>query len=97
MEPRIQYAQTADGASIAFATIGQGELPVVGLPSLLPALLVGWRFPDVRRLYERLAQNRMLVLYDGRGRGLFGDRGEGALRGFDDPVRLFEVRWKEEP
>jgi class 3 adenylate cyclase len=26
---------------------------------------------------------------------LFADRGEAALRGFDDPVRLFEVRWRE--
>ena len=26
---------------------------------------------------------------------LFADRGEVALRGFDDPVRLFEVRWRE--
>ena len=26
---------------------------------------------------------------------LFSDRGETALRGFEDPVRLFEVRWRE--
>jgi len=27
---------------------------------------------------------------------MFGDRGEQALRGFDDPVRVFEVRWRED-
>ncbi len=27
---------------------------------------------------------------------LFADRGETSLRGFDDPVRLYEVRWQEE-
>jgi class 3 adenylate cyclase len=27
---------------------------------------------------------------------LFADRGETSLRGFEDPVRLFEVRWQEE-
>ena len=27
---------------------------------------------------------------------LFADRGETSLRGFEDPVRLFEVRWREE-
>jgi chloramphenicol 3-O phosphotransferase len=28
------------------------------------------------------------------GKGfLFADRGEKALRGFEDPVRRFEVRW----
>ena len=26
---------------------------------------------------------------------LFADRGETSLRGFEDPVRLFEVRWQE--
>jgi class 3 adenylate cyclase len=26
---------------------------------------------------------------------MFADRGEHDLRGFDDPVRLFEVRWRE--
>jgi adenylate cyclase len=29
-------------------------------------------------------------------RFLFADLGDVALRGFDDPVRLFEVRWREE-
>ncbi|MCH8346091.1 MAG: adenylate/guanylate cyclase domain-containing protein [Chloroflexi bacterium] len=27
---------------------------------------------------------------------LFADRGEASLKGFDEPVRLFEVRWREE-
>jgi class 3 adenylate cyclase len=27
---------------------------------------------------------------------LFADLGEAVLRGFEDPVRLFEVRWREE-
>ncbi len=31
------------------------------------------------------------------GKGfLFSDRGEVALRGFEDPVRLYEVRWRED-
>jgi hypothetical protein len=30
------------------------------------------------------------------GKGfLFSDRGDAALRGFRDPVRLFEVRWRD--
>ena len=29
MEPRIQYAQTKDGVSIAFYTLGEGMLPVM--------------------------------------------------------------------
>ena len=27
---------------------------------------------------------------------LFSDRGDVALRGFEDPVRLYEVRWRKE-
>ena len=27
---------------------------------------------------------------------LFSDRGDTALRGFEDPVRLYEVRWRED-
>jgi class 3 adenylate cyclase len=30
------------------------------------------------------------------GKGfLFSDRGDVALRGFEDPVRLYEVRWRD--
>jgi len=43
---------------------------------------------------EILVANVVRELAEGKG-FLFGDRGEVALRGFDDPVRLFEVRWRE--
>ena len=33
MEPRIQYAKTADGVSIAFWTLGEGQ-PLVQMSSL---------------------------------------------------------------
>ena len=44
---------------------------------------------------EILAANVVRELAEGKG-FLFSDRGEVPLRGFDDPVRLFEVRWREE-
>ena len=44
---------------------------------------------------EILVANVVRELAEGKG-FLFGDRGEVALRGFDDPVRLFEVRWQGE-
>ena len=43
---------------------------------------------------EILAANVVRELAEGKG-FMFGDRGEVALRGFDDPVRLFEVRWRD--
>ncbi len=42
-----------------------------------------------------LASNVVRVLVAGK-EFMFGDRGETALRGFDDPVRLYEVRWREQ-
>ncbi len=70
MEPRIQYAKTSDGVSIAFWTLGEG-LPLVHLPDLpLSNVQMEWEYPKYRSLYERLAEKRMLVRYDGRGTGL---------------------------
>jgi class 3 adenylate cyclase len=44
---------------------------------------------------EILASLAVRELCAGKG-FLFADQGEVALRGFEDPVRLFEVRWGEE-
>ena len=70
MEPRIQYAQTADGVSIAFWTLGAGH-PVVSMP-LTPwsHVQLEWGTPEVRRWYQRLAEKRRLIRYDSRGSGL---------------------------
>jgi class 3 adenylate cyclase len=43
---------------------------------------------------EILASNVVRELVAGKG-FLFSDRGEGTLRGFEDPVRLWELRWQE--
>jgi class 3 adenylate cyclase len=42
---------------------------------------------------EILASNVVRELVAGKG-FLFADRGDAALRGFEDPVRLYEVRWQ---
>ncbi|OGO52405.1 MAG: hypothetical protein A2148_05770 [Chloroflexi bacterium RBG_16_68_14] len=44
---------------------------------------------------EILASDVVRQLVAGKG-FLFSDRGEAALRGFEDPVRLYELRWREE-
>ena len=70
MEPRIQYARTADGVNIAFWTLGEGA-PFVHMPSVpYSHIQMEWQDPGCRRWYERLAQKRKLVRYDGRGSGL---------------------------
>ena len=70
MEPRIQYAQTKDGVSIAYWTLGEG-MPLVEMP--VPPwghIQLEWQIPEWRRWYELLAEKRKLVRYDGRGSGL---------------------------
>ncbi len=70
MEPRIQYAKTEDGVSIAYSTLGEGLPLVLMFPAGFSHIQLEWEIPTMRRMYERLAQNRMLVRYDSRGCGL---------------------------
>ncbi len=70
MEPRIQYAQTTDGVSIAFWALGEGTSLV-----LLPVIpfshsQLDWQNPGMREFYERLGEKRRIVRYDSRGSGL---------------------------
>jgi pimeloyl-ACP methyl ester carboxylesterase/DNA-binding CsgD family transcriptional regulator len=68
MEPRIRYATSSDGVSIAFWTLGEGK-PLVCLAGGPWCHIESWYLPECRRWYERLAQERMLVWYDLRGTG----------------------------
>jgi class 3 adenylate cyclase len=69
MEPRIQYAKTKDGVSIAFCAHGKGT-PLVQMWNPLAYIRQQWEVPEFRAFYERLAEKRMLVQYDNRGTGL---------------------------
>jgi class 3 adenylate cyclase len=69
MEPRIQYAKTKDGVSIAFCVHGKGT-PLVQMWNPQGHIRQQWGIPEFRTWYERLAQKRMLVQYDQRGTGL---------------------------
>jgi pimeloyl-ACP methyl ester carboxylesterase/DNA-binding CsgD family transcriptional regulator len=68
MQPRIRYAITSDGVSIAFWTLGEGE-PLVYMAGGPWGHIELWDILECRRWYERLAQERMLVRYDIRGTG----------------------------
>jgi class 3 adenylate cyclase len=71
MEPRIQYATTADGVSIAHWSIGDG-LPLVQPPPALPwsHIELEWQIPEWRHWYEHMAESFRIVRYDNRGSGL---------------------------
>ena len=68
MEPRIRYATSPDGVSIAFWTLGEGK-PLLCLAGGPWCHVESWYRPECRRWYERLAQKRMLVWHDLRGTG----------------------------
>ena len=70
MEPRIQYAQTKDGVSIAFATMGTGVPFVYMVLGQWGHTRLEWEHPEYRRWFEHVAEKRMVVRYDGRGSGL---------------------------
>ena len=69
MEPRIQYAKTSDGVSIAFSTLGEGT-PFVHMPFPVTHLQLDWEMPENRSWYEWLAKRWQIVRYDGMGTGL---------------------------
>ena len=69
MEPRIRYATSSDGVSIAFWTLGEGKKPLVCMAGGPWCHVESWYLPESRRWYERLAQERMLVWHDLRGTG----------------------------
>ncbi len=84
---------------------GGGDLRVrIGLNSGEPveeesdlfgtAVQLARRICDAAEGGEILASDVVRQLAAGKG-FLFAGRGEVALRGFEDPVRLFEVRWNE--
>ena len=70
MQPSIQFATASDGVRIAFWTLGAGA-PLAALPMLpFSHIQLEWQVPERRAWYERLAQTRTLIRYDGRGTGL---------------------------
>ena len=70
MMPRVRFARAADGANIAYSTLGDGP-PLVLMPAILFSHLEKlWEIPELRRGLEQLAENWTVVRYDNRGCGL---------------------------
>ncbi len=68
MEPRIQYARTKDGVSIAFASMGEG-LPLVRVPP--PGVTHVQRDPAMYEgIFQALPRTFRFIWYDARGTGL---------------------------
>ncbi len=70
MEPRIQYAKTKDGVSIAYSVTGAG-FPLVHMGwGIYGHLEMELRIPEYRDWYQGLARKHKLIRYDSRGTGL---------------------------
>jgi class 3 adenylate cyclase len=70
VEPRIEYATTTDGLSIAYWSLGEG-MPLIQMPAFpLTHVHLEWQIPEFRRWFESLASKMRLVRYDARGAGL---------------------------
>jgi class 3 adenylate cyclase/pimeloyl-ACP methyl ester carboxylesterase len=70
MDPRLQYATTTDGVSIAYWAMGEG-VPLVVPPILVSSHLeLEWQIPSRRAAFERLASIARVIHYDCRGMGM---------------------------
>lgn len=77
------------GEPIAEAT-GRGEEDLFGTPVIMAARIMAGAAGG-----EILTSETVRGLVAGSGY-LFSDRGEAALRGFEDQVRLYEVGWRDD-
>jgi pimeloyl-ACP methyl ester carboxylesterase/DNA-binding winged helix-turn-helix (wHTH) protein len=69
LEQHIRFCRTADGARVAYATVGDGP-PLVRAAHWMTHLDHEWHSPVWRHWIEGLSRGRMLVRYDERGCGL---------------------------
>ena len=68
MEPQVRFCTSADGTSIAYATLGEGP-PLVELGPWPTNMAWDWERPEGRTYMEGLAEGRMLVWPMRRGVG----------------------------
>lgn len=86
---------TSDEALRVRVGLSAGE-PIAEDDDLFGAAVIqAARIADQAKGGEILLANVVRELAAGKG-FLFADRGEIALRGFDDPVRLYELRWEQQ-
>jgi class 3 adenylate cyclase len=79
MEPRIQYAKTSDGVSIAYRVFGKGPLDIVLIPGTISHVELYWEFAAQEYLLKRLMSFARVIVFDKRGQGLSDRVGEQTL------------------
>jgi DNA-binding SARP family transcriptional activator/pimeloyl-ACP methyl ester carboxylesterase len=69
LEQEVRFCKAADGAKIAYATVGNGP-PLVKTANWLNHLEFDWESPVWRHIFRGLSEGRSLIRYDARGNGL---------------------------
>jgi class 3 adenylate cyclase/pimeloyl-ACP methyl ester carboxylesterase len=69
VDQEIQFCNSADGVTIAYATVGKGP-PLVKAPNWMNHLEYDWKTPFWRHLVGALASSHSLLRFDQRGNGL---------------------------
>jgi adenylate cyclase len=88
------HNQSAEEPTLVRVGLNAGE-PIAEDEDLFgTAVIEAARIAAAAKGGEILASNVVRELAKGKD-FLFADRGEVALRGFDEPVRLYEVRWQD--
>jgi class 3 adenylate cyclase len=67
--PKTRYAETADGAQVAYQVWGEGHLDLVVVGDAWAPIDMMWEEPDRRPLLERLGTFRRNIWFDRRGSG----------------------------
>ena len=70
VQPKTQYATSADGVNIAYQVIGEGPLDLVFVMGWVSHLEYFWREPSFARFLLHLTSFSRLILFDKRGTGL---------------------------
>jgi hypothetical protein len=91
MEQEIRVCRASDGSAHRVRRFGRG-LPNACSFTAGPAT---WSSGQDAAFEEFVSGKLVRELTAGKG-FLFNDRGESTLKGFEDPVRLYEVPWNED-
>ena len=71
MDPGIQYAQTEDGVSIAYWTMGEGGTPLlITAPLGFSHIALECQNPSIIAWYRHLAESRTNVRFHPSGEGM---------------------------
>src|SRR5579864_941923 len=92
MQQQIGFCSTADGARIAYATVGSG--PALIFAQFAPSHLgLEWEEPRIREFWQTIGHHHTVVRYDKQGCGL-SDRNRADFS-LESELRTIEAIVKE--